>query len=141
MAYPTARELKRAGNKVISIVGARSKDLLVLEDEVRAVSDETYVLTDDGSYGDKGLVTDKLKECWPTDKVDYVLAVGPVPMMRAVAKHDRATGDQDHRQPELHHGGRHRDVRRLPRSGGQQAANSPAWMAPNSMPPRSTSRS
>ena len=54
MAYPTARELKRAGNKVISIVGARSKDLLVLEDEVRAVSDETYVVTDDGSYGDKG---------------------------------------------------------------------------------------
>ena len=62
MAYPTARELKRAGNNVISIVGARSKDLLVLEDEVRAVSDETYVVTDDGSYGEKGLVTDKLKE-------------------------------------------------------------------------------
>ena len=87
MAYPTARELKRAGNKVISIVGARSKDLLVLEDEVRAVSDETYVLTDDGSYGEKGLVTDKLKQlldvaarwttCWPC---------GPVPMMRAVAR-------------------------------------------------------
>ena len=85
MAYPTARELKRAGNKVISIVGARSKDLLVLEDEVRAVSDETYVVTDDGSYGDKGLVTDKLKSSSPTGKVDYVLAVGPVPMMRAVA--------------------------------------------------------
>jgi ferredoxin--NADP+ reductase len=85
MAYPTARELKRAGNKVISIVGARSKDLLVLEDEVRAVSDETYVVTDDGSYGDKGLVTDKLKELVDTGKVDYVLAVGPVPMMRAVA--------------------------------------------------------
>src|SRR5271157_6624872 len=50
MAYPTARELKRAGNKVISIVGARSKDLLVLEDAVREVSDETYVLTDDGTW-------------------------------------------------------------------------------------------
>jgi ferredoxin--NADP+ reductase len=86
MAYPTARELKRAGNKVISIVGARSKDLLVLEDEVRAVSDETYIVTDDGSYGDKGLVTDKLKELVAARKVDYVLAVGPVPMMRAVAK-------------------------------------------------------
>lgn len=85
MAYPTARELKRAGNKVISIVGARSKDLLVLEDEVRAVSDETYVVTDDGSYGDKGLVTDKLKELVAAGKVNYVLAVGPVPMMRAVA--------------------------------------------------------
>ena len=85
MAYPTARELKRAGNKVISIVGARSKELMVLEYEVRAVSNETYVVTDDGSYGDKGLVTDKLKQIMTTQKVDYVLAVGPVPMMRAVA--------------------------------------------------------
>jgi len=86
MAYPTARELKRAGNKVISIVGARSKELMVLEDEVRVVSDETHVVTDDGSYGTKGLVTDKLKEVMAAGKVDYVLAVGPVPMMRAVAK-------------------------------------------------------
>lgn len=86
MAYPTARELKRVGNKVISIVGARSKDLMVLEDEVRAVSDETLVVTDDGSYGSKGLVTDKLKEIMAAQKVDYVLAVGPVPMMRAVAR-------------------------------------------------------
>lgn len=85
MAYPTARELKRAGNNVISIVGARSKELMVLEDEVRAVSNETHVVTDDGSYGDKGLVTDKLKQIMATQKVDYVLAVGPVPMMRAVA--------------------------------------------------------
>ena len=86
MAYPTARELKRAGNKVISIVGARSKDLLVLEDEVREVSDETYILTDDGTYGEKGLVTERLKKILESGKVDYVLAVGPVPMMRAVAK-------------------------------------------------------
>lgn len=85
MAYPTARELKRAGNKVISIVGARSKDLLVLEDEVRAVSDETYVLTDDGSSGEKGLVTKKLQELVDAGLVNYVLAVGPVPMMRACA--------------------------------------------------------
>src|SRR5271167_2812184 len=86
MAYPTARELKRAGNKVISVVGARSKDLLVLEDEVRQVSDETYVLTDDGSAGEKGLVTQKLQELVDQGVVDYVLAVGPVPMMRACAK-------------------------------------------------------
>jgi ferredoxin--NADP+ reductase len=85
MAYPTARELKRAGNKVISIVGARSKDLLVLEDEVREVSDETYVVTDDGSCGAKGLVTDTLKDVMAAQKLDYVLACGPVPMMRAVA--------------------------------------------------------
>ena len=85
MAYPTARELKRAGNKVISIVGARSKDLLCLEKEVREVSDETYVVTDDGSYGEKGLVTDKLKELVANRELNYVLAVGPVSMMRAVA--------------------------------------------------------
>src|SRR6516225_2892753 len=85
MAYPTARELKRAGNKVVSIVGARSKDLLVLEEEVRQVSDETYVLTDDGTAGEKGLVTKKLQELVDEGKVNYVLAVGPVPMMRACA--------------------------------------------------------
>src|SRR5271165_2107217 len=85
MAYPTARELKLAGNKVISIVGARSKELLVLEDEVRKVSDETYICTDDGSSGEKGLVTDKLKAVMAEQKLDYVLACGPVPMMRAVA--------------------------------------------------------
>ena len=85
MAYPTARELKRAGNKVISIVGARSKDLLVLEDEVREVSDETFFLTDDGTAGEKGLVTKKLQDLIDQGKVDYVLACGPVPMMRAVA--------------------------------------------------------
>ena len=86
MAYPTARELKGAGNKVISIVGARSKDLLCLENEVRAVSDETYILTDDGTYGEKGLVTERLKNVLESGKVDYVLACGPVPMMRAVAR-------------------------------------------------------
>jgi ferredoxin--NADP+ reductase len=85
MAYPTARALKRAGNKVISIVGARSQDLLCLEQEVREVSDETYIVTDDGSYGDKGLVTDKLKQLLAERELNYVLAVGPVPMMRAVA--------------------------------------------------------
>jgi len=85
MAYPTARELKRAGNKVVSIVGARSKDLLVLEDAVRDVSDETYVMTDDGTAGEQGLVTKKLQELVDEGSVNYVLAVGPVPMMRAVA--------------------------------------------------------
>ena len=85
MAYPTARELKRAGNKVISIVGARSKDLLVLEDAVRDVSDETYIMTDDGTAGEQGLVTKKLQELVDRGAVDYVLACGPVPMMRACA--------------------------------------------------------
>ena len=85
IALPTARALKEAGNHVITIIGARSKDLLILEKEVRAVSDETFVMTDDGSYGDKGLVTDKLRALI-SEGIDYVLAIGPIPMMRAVAE-------------------------------------------------------
>ena len=60
--YPIARAFKEAGNKVISIIGARSKDILILEDEMNAVSAELYITTDDGSKGQKGFVTDKLKE-------------------------------------------------------------------------------
>ncbi len=91
IALPTARALKEAGNHVITIIGARSKDLLILEKEVRAVSDETFVMTDDGSYGQKGLVTDKLRAL-VAEGVDYVLAIGPIPMMRAVAEVTRVAG-------------------------------------------------
>jgi ferredoxin--NADP+ reductase len=87
IAYPTAAAFKKAGNKVISIVGARSKDLVILENEVRAVSDVTFVVTDDGTYGRKGLVTDQLKDLINNGTViDEVLAIGPIPMMRAVAE-------------------------------------------------------
>ncbi len=82
---PVARALKEAGNRVISILGFRNKDLLILEDELRACSDQVYVMTDDGSYGKKGFVTDMLKEVLDGDKADLVYSVGPVPMMRAVA--------------------------------------------------------
>jgi ferredoxin--NADP+ reductase len=72
---------------VISIVGARNRGLVILEDEVRAVSDETHVMTDDGSYGEKGFVTAKLAGLIQSGrKLDFVLAIGPVPMMRAVAE-------------------------------------------------------
>ena len=84
IALPTARAMRNAGNRVFSILGARTKDLLILEDEVRAVSDQTFVMTDDGSYGRKGLVTDKLKQLIQLP-IDFVLAIGPVPMMRAIA--------------------------------------------------------
>jgi len=84
IALPTARALRDAGNHVISILGARTRDLLILEDEVRAASDEVLIMTDDGSYGEKGLVTDKLLQLLPNG-IDYVLAIGPIPMMRAVA--------------------------------------------------------
>jgi len=87
MALPTARALKDADNHVIFIEGARSKEMVVFEDEVRAASHEAYILTDDGSYGEQGLVTDKLKALLAAGrKLDFVLAVGPVPMMRAVAQ-------------------------------------------------------
>ena len=90
IALPTAKALHDAGNHVTTILGARTKDLLLLEDEVRAVSDTVFIMTDDGSYGGKGLVTDKLRELVPD--VDYVLAIGPVPMMRAVAEVTRSHG-------------------------------------------------
>jgi len=87
MALPTANALKRAGNQVLFIEGARNAEMVVFEDEVRAASTETYIMTDDGSYGEQGLVTKKLNELIASGrKIDFVLAVGPVPMMRAVAQ-------------------------------------------------------
>ena len=90
MAYPTAAALKKAGNRVISIVGGRTKDLVLLEPEMREVSDSLMITTDDGSYADKGLVTDKLRQLIENGTpIDLVLAVGPIPMMRAVAEMTR----------------------------------------------------
>jgi ferredoxin/flavodoxin---NADP+ reductase len=86
MAYPTASALKKAGNRVITIIGGRNRDLVLLEPEMREVSDTVFVTTDDGSYADKGLVTDKLRQLIENGtRIDLVLAVGPIPMMRAVA--------------------------------------------------------
>jgi len=91
MAYPTAAALKRAGNRVISIVGARNKDLVILEREMDGVSDILMITTDDGSYADKGFVTDKLRQLIENGThIDLVLAVGPIPMMKAVADVTRA---------------------------------------------------
>ncbi len=86
MAYPTASAMKHIGNRVITIIGGRNKDLVLLESEMREVSDTVFVTTDDGSYADKGLVTDKLRQLIENGtRIDLVLAVGPIPMMRAVA--------------------------------------------------------
>jgi ferredoxin--NADP+ reductase len=93
MAYPTAVALKRAGNRVISIVGARTKELVILEREMREVSDTLMITTDDGSYADKGFVTDKLRGLMESGaRIDLVLAVGPIPMMKAVADTTRKKG-------------------------------------------------
>jgi ferredoxin--NADP+ reductase len=85
--YPVARALKEVGNYIISIIGARSKNLVIMEKEMKAVSNELYVTTDDGSYGMKGLVTDALKKLLQENKkIDRVIAVGPVIMMKAVSE-------------------------------------------------------
>jgi ferredoxin--NADP+ reductase len=86
MAYPTSAALKEAGNRVISIVGARNKELVILEKEMRAVSDALMITTDDGSYADKGFVTDKLRQLIENGtRIDLVVAVGPIVMMKAVS--------------------------------------------------------
>lgn len=81
--YPIARSLRAAGNHVISIIGARTKDLLFWEDKMRSVSDELIVVTDDGSYARKALVTEPLKEVLSSGrKIDAVWAIGPAIMMK-----------------------------------------------------------
>ena len=82
---PTARDLKELGNKVIGIVGARTKDLLIMVDELAEVCDEVMVTTNDGSVGTEGFVTHALQQIVDREKVSSVLAVGPVPMMIAVS--------------------------------------------------------
>ena len=78
-------EYKKAGNRVISILAARSKDLIILEKEVREYSDEVIIMTDDGSYGQKGVVTVGLEQVLQREKVDYVMTIGPAVMMKFVA--------------------------------------------------------
>ena len=93
IAYPTAVALKQAGNHTISIIGGRTKELVILENELKQVCDEVYPTTDDGSYGFHGFVTQKLKELIDNGtKIDFVLAIGPIPMMKAVAETTRPYG-------------------------------------------------
>lgn len=81
--YPIAQAMKKAGNRLIVIIGARTKDLVILEDEMRALADEVIVCTDDGSAGRKGLVTEPLKElCEREPKPDLAVAIGPPVMMK-----------------------------------------------------------
>ena len=91
--YPIAQEWKKAGNKVITIIGARSEEILFYEEEHKAVADELHVCTDDGSYGHHGFVSDVLKNILDSgDKVGMIMAIGPVPMMRVVANLTRPYG-------------------------------------------------
>ena len=87
IAYPVAKKLHELGAEVHSVVGFRNKDLVMLEEEFRAASDVYSIVTDDGSYGRKGLVTDALKELIDAgNKYDEVIAIGPVIMMKFVCK-------------------------------------------------------
>jgi ferredoxin--NADP+ reductase len=90
--FPIARALKLAGNKVISILGARSQSLLFWQERMRAVSDEMIICTDDGSHGRKALVTEPLSELLITRSVDRVWAIGPAVMMKFVAAATRPAG-------------------------------------------------
>ncbi|MDD4308355.1 MAG: sulfide/dihydroorotate dehydrogenase-like FAD/NAD-binding protein [Thermoplasmata archaeon] len=80
--YPIAREMKKAGNRVICIQGARTKDLLFWQDKIASVCDEHIITTDDGTFARKGLVTEPLKELCEKGNVGIVYAIGPVPMMK-----------------------------------------------------------
>lgn len=82
--HPITRAFKEAGNDVTCIIGARNKDLLILEDKMKAASNDLRVCTDDGSYGHHGFVTDVVKAVLEKEKVDQAVAIGPVPMMKAV---------------------------------------------------------
>ena len=82
---PIIKAMKEAGNRVISVLAARNKDLIILEDEVRRHSDEVIIMTDDGSAGRKGLVTDGVESVIQREKVDEVVTIGPAIMMKFVA--------------------------------------------------------
>jgi len=85
IAYPQAKALHEMGVEVDVIAGFRNKDIVILEDEMKAVSTNYYLTTDDGSYGEKGFVTDKIKELIDAgNKYDAVIAIGPIPMMKFV---------------------------------------------------------
>jgi ferredoxin--NADP+ reductase len=87
IAYPTAKAMHAAGNHVISVLGGRTRELVILEPEIRAISDEVFITTDDGSYGNKGLVIDPLRELIAAGRpIGLVLAIGPVRMMQAVTE-------------------------------------------------------
>lgn len=88
--HPIAKAMKAAGNKVTVIIGARTKELVIMEEEMRRIADELIVMTDDGSYGRKGLVTEPLKElCERTPKPDMCVAIGPPIMMKFCAETTR----------------------------------------------------
>ena len=119
--YPQVKWMHEHGIDVDVIVGTKSKEFLILEDQMRAVAGNLYITTDDGSYVQKGMVTDVLKELVEEEgkKYDVCVAIGPMIMMKFVCLMTKEASDSDRCQHESDHGGRHRHVRRLPSDRGQ----------------------
>jgi len=90
--YPQAKELRDAGNEIITILGARSKNLLIWKEKMKSVSDELIITTDDGSEGIKGVVTDPLKQIMQKRKISLVISIGPLVMMKYVALTTNGSG-------------------------------------------------
>ena len=90
--HPIAEGLRKIGNTIITIIGAKSKDLLILEDKMRAVSNVMHICTDDGSYGHHGFVTEVLKEILQKKNVNMVVGIGPVPMMKFLCEMTKKYG-------------------------------------------------
>lgn len=86
---PTAADMRAAGNRVIGVAGARSKEAIIMLDELKRACDEVRITTNDGSCGKAGLVTDSFREILSSENITHVLAVGPVPMMKAVSEMTR----------------------------------------------------
>lgn len=82
---PIIEAMSKAGNKVVAVLGARTKDLVILEDQVKEFADEVIVMTDDGSYGEKGLITEGVEKVIKREKVDLCLTIGPAIMMKFVS--------------------------------------------------------
>ena len=93
VSFPQVKALKGMGNHVTAVIGARTQSMVILEEEIRQIADEVLVCTDDGSYGTHGLVTDVLAALMESGKpIDYILAIGPIKMMQAVAELTRPSG-------------------------------------------------
>lgn len=90
--YPVAKSLKQAGNNITIIIGAKTKELLILENELKSIADKMYVVTDDGSFGRKGFTTFILEDLLKQNKYDLVYSVGPIPMMRKASAISQASG-------------------------------------------------
>lgn len=90
--YPVAKSLKQAGNNITIIIGAKTKELLILENELKSIADKMYVVTDDGSFGRKGFTTFILEDLLKQNKYDLVYSVGPIAMMKKIAQLSQASG-------------------------------------------------